>query len=339
MIGSHGAMTASRWYQSWWAWWAKTISSSGLDPAHHLRRAAPTAASTDANEDTRFLEEPSLSTWSLLHFITRWSGNSKVGKRNVDDQRRWAGTHEDILRDFCFSDEEIEWTIALDTCVDVRLGLPVVGNDFVRLTVKNGEIDITPILTCDVPHALQLLVFMDIRECQGTVPVVLLSRRLESVGKRGAWLWKQILFWPTSMVENTVVGMSVSLAEETAVKDPEDDEAFRAKDKQMGVEWVDGLRACCQYFFSARAEFAGARMVHIGVDAAFVGGLHRMFGYFTLPFGSGCWAAPTDQFGSIAVSSAPKLLCRSDRFTKVYVDAFFRQPLFTVFEAHKLLCF
>ena len=57
----------------------------------------------------------------------------------------------------------------------------------------------------------------------------------------------------------------------------------------------------------SESEFAGARMVHIGVDAAFVGGLHRMLGYFTLPFGSGCWAAPTDQFGSIAVSSA---LCR-----------------------------
>ena len=80
------------------------------------------------------------------------------------------------------------------------------------------------------------------RDCQGTVPVVWLSRRLESVGKRGAWLWNQILFWLTCMVENAVVGMSATLAEETAVKDPEDDEAFRAKDKQMGVEWFDGLR-------------------------------------------------------------------------------------------------
>ena len=46
----------------------------------------------------------------------------------------------------------------------------------------------------------------------------------------------------TCKVENAVVGMSATLAEETAVKDPEDDEAFRAKDKQMGVEWFDGLR-------------------------------------------------------------------------------------------------
>ena len=46
---------------------------------------------------------------------------------------------------------------------------------------------------CDVPHAQQLPVLMDVRGCQGTVPVVWLSRRLESVGKRGAWLWNQIL--------------------------------------------------------------------------------------------------------------------------------------------------
>ena len=106
---------------------------------------------------------------------------------------------------------------------------------------------------------------------------------------------------------------------------PAEEEGFVLSRKLKPRLWqtTDVNRACCQYFFSARAAFAGARMVHIGVDAAFVGGLHRMLGYFTLPFGSGCWAAPTDQFGSIAVSSAHKLLCRSDRFTKVYVDAFF----------------
>ena len=125
---------------------------------------------------------------------------------------------------------------------------------------------------------------MDVRDCQGTVPVVWLSRRLESVGKRGAWLWKQILFWLTCIMKNAVVGMSATLAEETAVKDPEDDEAFRTDDVQVGAEWLDGLRrqttdvnrACCQCFFSARAELAGARVVHIGVDAAVVGGLDKM---------------------------------------------------------------
>ena len=91
-----------------------------------------------------------------------------------------------------------------------------------------------PVRACDVPHAQQLLVLMEVRDCQGTVPVVCGSvADWRASAKRGAWLWNQILFWLTCMVENAVVGMSATLAEETAVKDPEDDEAFRAKDKQM----------------------------------------------------------------------------------------------------------
>ena len=127
-------------------------------------------------------------------------------------------------------------------------------------------------------------------------PVVWLSRRLESVGKRGAWLRKQILFWLTCTVEHAVVGMSVSLPEETAVKDPEDDEAFRADDVQMGAAWLDGLG------FGLVAEIETSALTKHGrqqslvpvllsesrarrcshgpycVDAAVVGGLNRMLG-------------------------------------------------------------
>ena len=66
-------MTTSRWYQSWRA---KTISSFGLDPAHHLRRTAPTAASTDANEGTWFLEE--------LGCELMWTSVTRVGTRGQD---------------------------------------------------------------------------------------------------------------------------------------------------------------------------------------------------------------------------------------------------------------
>ena len=40
-------------------------------------------------------------------------------------------------------------------------------------------------------------------------------------------------------------------------------------------------------------------------------------------FGSGCWAAPTDHFGSICVSPAHALSCRSDSLRIVYTHAFF----------------
>ena len=105
----------------------------------------------------------------------------------------------------------------------------------------------------------------------------------------------------------------MSLAEEAAVKDPEDDEAFRANDVQMGAEWLDGLRtrhwkrrgfvlslklkprlwqttdvnrACCQYFFSARAELAGARMVQLMWTQPSSVALTGCWGYFTVPYSS-----------------------------------------------------
>ena len=63
---------------------------------------------------------------------------------------------------------------------------------------------------------------------------------------------------------------------------------------------------------------------YIGVDAALVGGLDRMLQYFTVPFGSGCWAAPTEQFGSI--------VCRQHINFHVGVTAYekFIHMLFTI---------
>ena len=153
--------------------------------------------------------------------------------------------------------------------------------------------------------------------------------------------------------------MSVSLPEETAVKHPEDDEAFRADDVQMEAEWLDGLRTRHRKrrgFVLSRILFLGfalhgrqqsllpvlllsesrARWCShgpIGVDAAVVGGLNRILVVLC------CSIAPTDQFGSICVSPAHKLSCRSDRSRKVYTRVFFRQPVFPLFQAHKLLSF
>jgi hypothetical protein len=156
-LGTDVTMTPSRWYLSWWSWWSKGIAGLGFDPAPHLRRSAQTAFSNAPADESRFLEEPTMSTFALMNFLTRWSSSeSKGGKRNPDDQKKWAGMHEAFIRQFCTKDEECVWAIALDTCVEVRLGLPIVGQDFVRVLLKSGQLDISPLLTCDVPHALQV---------------------------------------------------------------------------------------------------------------------------------------------------------------------------------------
>ena len=166
---------------------------------------------------------------------------------------------------------------------------------------------------------------------------------------RGARLGKQILF---CMVENAVVGMSVSMAEETAVKDPEDDEAFRADDlrarerKRRGLvlsrklkprlwQTKDVNRACCQYFFSARAEHASARMVHIGVDAAVVGGPHRMLGVLLL-FHLGLVAGQTRRTSVAPFVSHVNFPIGVTAYEKLIHMLSFRQPVFPLFQAHKL---
>ena len=133
---------------------------------------------------------------------------------------------------------------------------------------------------CDVPHA------HGCPRLKGTMPVVWLSRRLESVGKRGAWLWKQINFVLADLCGGERGRWDVSVA------------GRRDGGEARLWQTTDVNRACCQHSFSARDELDGARMVHIGV-----GGLVWMLGYFTAPFGSGCWTAPTDRFGSTCVAS------------------------------------
>ena len=67
-------------------------------------------------------------------------------------------------------------------------------------------------------------------------------RRYRGLGQPAAPVMDCPVVRLTCMVEIAVARMSVSLAEETAVKDPQDDGAFRADDVQMGAEWLDGLR-------------------------------------------------------------------------------------------------
>ena len=142
----------------------------------------------------------------------------------------------------------------------------------------------------------------------------------------------------TNLVLADLCGGERSRWDASAAKDPEDDEAFRADNAQMGAEGLIGLRtrqwkrrlrqttdvnrACCRYFCSARAGLAGACMVHFGVDAAVVGGL------------TGCWCTLLFHLDLVAgqprrtslapfVSPAHKLSCRSNRVRKFYIHLFF----------------
>ena len=72
-------MTFSRWSQSWWKWWAKSLQSSGICPDARLRKAAPTkrtlefaGGDDDAGMDFRIFQEATWSTYALVHMLVRF---------------------------------------------------------------------------------------------------------------------------------------------------------------------------------------------------------------------------------------------------------------------------
>jgi hypothetical protein len=172
---------------------------------------------------------------------------------------------------------------------------------------------------------VQVIQIMQVAEGTTWVPLRWFLQRLEGVGKRGSWLWKQILFWMACLIEGQLLSAtdeepqripeagSGAEEEEKDKKDDiflEEDRARQKKKRKMkGVyllrpqAWqiCDEKRATCQYFFAAREAFKDCLMLHIGVDAADVGGVSRMLGYLTLPRGIGCWAAPTDLLSNSCV--------------------------------------
>ena len=66
------------------------------------------------------------------------------GQRNQDDQQRWSALLGSILHKFC-KGESVVWAIALDESVEVRLGLPIQGTDFVRMQLRDGKVSIHPL--------------------------------------------------------------------------------------------------------------------------------------------------------------------------------------------------
>ena len=95
-------MTCSRWCQSWWKWWAKSLQSSGICLDAHLRKAAPTkrtlefaGGDDDAGVDFRTFQEATWSTYALVHMLVRFStpsrGSSEKSARVQQIWNRWLG--------------------------------------------------------------------------------------------------------------------------------------------------------------------------------------------------------------------------------------------------------
>ena len=72
------------WYLNLWKQWKqKLVIIMGLSmPDLHLRKAVPTQHSTQntfSDDKPRYFEEPSMSTFALVTFMSRWADTSSQG--------------------------------------------------------------------------------------------------------------------------------------------------------------------------------------------------------------------------------------------------------------------
>ena len=191
-------MTCSRWCQSWWKWWAKSLQSSGICPDAHLRKAAPTkrtlefaGGDDDAGVDFRTFQEATWSTYALVHMLVRFStpsrGSSEKSARVQQIWNRWLGAL--IVR--FFGTTTLDFVIMVDLNCDARPGLPAQGINPTRLRVTNGNVHLSPIALADIasvsPTSVELRRFGD---CCTAMPMGVALREVHRQGRTSLCLYK-----------------------------------------------------------------------------------------------------------------------------------------------------
>eukprot|EP00959_Pyramimonas_sp_CCMP1952_P138908 2907571-Pyramimonas_sp.AAC.1 len=161
------SITASRWHQNWWRWWAQSLERLGLEDVElHLRKAPPTKHTPEEERlsSSRFLPDASASTFALVHLLARWSNPSRSGaKKKQDELDAWKSFFAGFLARFTNS-AVVEWSLFLDVNVIVRPGLPLSGYNKVRIPMRFGVVDVRPLFDCDetpVQAAICALRFRD----------------------------------------------------------------------------------------------------------------------------------------------------------------------------------
>ena len=298
---------ASQWYQNWWVWWQKILTATSLDASLHLRKASLTghsAASVDPS-NARFLPEATASPYALALLLPRWAGPSKAGskEKHADQQQAWTSCLQAIVATFATHDEPVEWSLYLDQAVAVRSGLPAVGVDKIRVELVRGCLDILPLYTCEAPVLVEVKQgFRAFRDME-RVPLAALLITLDQLGRRSAWLFKQVAFQLAWMID---AGISRPLHAATAEELPDPDallrpaharrrrmRAFRSRIHTMQPRSIlEVNRKLLMYFFAARSKFVEAKIVSVAFDASRIGNVSRMLGCICRPDGYFAWLPP-----------------------------------------------
>ena len=137
----------AKWYHNCRKWWEKQLLALGLDATPHLRRAQHTSHEASVPSPRRFLQFPSLSSYAMVALVARWACESKGSKRKDEGKRKaWMTCLSSMIYTFLGPTSHMEWTIYLDPAVKFYCGLPLSGDNRIRLAVNEGHADTTPAL-------------------------------------------------------------------------------------------------------------------------------------------------------------------------------------------------
>ena len=141
VFGHQEGKTPHQWYQNWWTWWSKAISTHSWHPECHLRRAAQQKRTDDSRDlETRIFPEPSMSTLALALLLPRWSQQSSHRKKSAHLTTAWSGFLDGILQ-VAFGERTVTARFFLDPRASCSPGLPVEGLHPVDIVIENGVVD------------------------------------------------------------------------------------------------------------------------------------------------------------------------------------------------------
>ncbi|CAE7222692.1 unnamed protein product [Symbiodinium sp. CCMP2592] len=313
VIGKGAAMTASRWMNSWWSWWVKTLEAHGVGVTEaHLRRGSNGA--TRELTEYRIFEVPCISTVALLLLVTKWSGKSKSGTtKNPQAQTAWENVLKALVQR-CRQEEDWDMAVYLDTAVECKVGFPSKGNRLVKLPVRRGQVDMSAILDCQDAGVHASLSKLTPQPCT-VMGLPQWLQLLDGGGRKMQWLFKQVINLLAERLEakvgaefqagDTAAGRQADMGKQDLLADaevlmtPAEGRASRRRNKfAAGVRLSLNMtlpRTVLKYFYARRARLRNCDVLHVAFDASRVGGWQALIGFATTGSGSAMWLPPQAQ--------------------------------------------
>eukprot|EP00971_Amphidinium_carterae_P066929 1325547-Amphidinium_carterae.4 len=317
LLGAFTKLTFSRWLSSWWPWWQKSLQLHSMQQ-QHLRKAK--SIGKPSENPLECFEEVTISLPAALALFSKWAGQSKGKTKDTQAQQAWLAGLQSLVNKFLPSQgTKHTFVFFLDTSVTGQLGLPLKGSNRIFCELAGGNLDIYPILLCDVlpvKHAIasskcDLLPGMDL---------VSLLVELQNGGRKMLWLFNQLLHNVAECLQESMLeylaGARKSASSTASAVSVEGDflESKAAGRAQRRVQrhskhviWKPIMpmrRKVLKYFLCFRDHVrAEGSSVKLAFDASRVGGKSILLGFCTSG-SSGFWLPPQVRSGKKKLTSS-----------------------------------